>query len=71
VTGTNRTLLLGFYINAYLCIYGISLDSARDIRLPTSSNCKNMLKLPHFGNIEKIKETLNFVINSIAGFNLE
>jgi ubiquitin-protein ligase E3 C len=72
VTGTNRPPLLGFkYMNPQFCIYRISLDSAKDVRFPTSSTCMNMLKLPHYGNIEKMKETLHYAINSNAGFNLE
>jgi len=39
-------------------------------RFPTASTCMNMLRLPHYGNIERLRKNLVYAINSNAGFDL-
>jgi len=71
-TGSNRPPLLGFkYMQPHFAIYRVSVDHAGDLRYPTASTCMNMLKLPHYGDPNKLKEILEYAINSEAGFNLD
>lgn len=39
-------------------------------RLPTSSTCMNLLKLPEFADEKKLREKLLYAIQSGAGFEL-
>ena len=39
-------------------------------RLPTSSTCFNLLKLPNYRKKSTLKEKLRYAINSNAGFEL-
>jgi ubiquitin-protein ligase E3 C len=71
VTGSSRPPLLGFkYLNPKFCVHAIHLDSNEQNRLPTSSTCMNMFKLPHYGNFERLKTALDYAINSNSGFGL-
>jgi ubiquitin-protein ligase E3 C len=70
VTGTNRPPLLGFkYLNPQFCIHQILLNPGEQ-RLPTSQTCMNMLKLPHYGDPDRMKQQLSYAINSNSGFGL-
>ncbi|KAI9889688.1 MAG: hypothetical protein M1814_005089 [Vezdaea aestivalis] len=68
VTSTPRAPLLGFnQLNPWFSIR----DSGRDEeRLPSTSTCVNLLKLPQYSNVEQLKAKLLYSINSGAGFNL-
>jgi len=46
-----------------------SLDTG-NVRLPTSSTCMNLLKLPKYTSKEMLKEKLLYAIESAAGFEL-
>jgi ubiquitin-protein ligase E3 C len=41
-----------------------------NIRLPTSSTCMNLLKLPKYTSKEMLREKLIYAIESAAGFEL-
>ena len=70
VTGTDRPPLLGFrYLNPQFCVHQVLLGPGEQ-RLPTSQTCMNMLKLPHYGDLEKMKQQLLYAINANAGFGL-
>ena len=68
VTSTPRAPLLGFdQLNPRFSIR----DSGNDqTRLPTTSTCVNLLKLPIYRSIGVLKERLLYSVNSGAGFNL-
>lgn len=68
VTSTPRAPLLGFKnLNPRFSIR----DSGRDqTRLPSTSTCVNLLKLPMYQDERTLKERLLYSINSGAGFNL-
>ncbi|KAF2720147.1 hypothetical protein K431DRAFT_285997 [Polychaeton citri CBS 116435] len=68
VTSTPRGPLLGFgCLNPKFSIR----DSGRDDgRLPSTSTCVNLLKLPVYGSKEKLRERLLVAIRSGAGFDL-
>jgi len=42
----------------------------RDVRLPTSSTCMNLLKLPNYKTKQMLREKLVYAIESAAGFEL-
>jgi len=68
ITSCARPPLLGFAeLNPKLCIR--NAGSSED-RLPTSSTCMNLLKLPAFTSRQKLKEKLIYAIRSEAGFDL-
>ena len=72
VTGTDRPPLLGFkFMNPALMI---ALDQAGGgdpkNRFPTAATCMNMLRLPRYRNKEDLIRTMDYVINSNAGFGL-
>ncbi len=68
VTSTPRAPLLGFsHLNPKFSIRDSSEDQAR---LPSTSTCVNLLKLPRYGNIKTMKEKLLYAVNSGAGFDL-
>ena len=68
VTSTPRAPLLGFgHLNPRFTIR----DSGDDqVRLPTTSTCVNLLKLPKYGNKETLREKLLYAVNAGAGFDL-
>lgn len=73
VTSCSRPPLLGFrYLEPHLCIQmaGGVLDAASQQRLPTSSTCVNMLKLPPYGSAVLIREKLLYAIRNMSGFDL-
>ncbi|KAK6386233.1 ubiquitin-protein ligase (E3) [Exophiala oligosperma] len=68
VTSTPRAPLLGFsHLNPRFSIRDSSGDQER---LPSTSTCVNLLKLPRYGDIETMKEKLLYAVNSGAGFDL-
>ncbi|KAF9162979.1 hypothetical protein DFQ26_003070 [Actinomortierella ambigua] len=68
VTSCARPPLLGFKeLNPKMCIR--NAGDAED-RLPTSSTCMNLLKLPAFRTRRQLKEKLMYAIHAEAGFDL-
>lgn len=68
VTSTPRAPLLGFrQLNPNFSIRDSSSDQAR---LPSTSTCVNLLKLPMYSDINTLREKLLYAVNSGAGFNL-
>ena len=46
------------------------LDEAAQERLPSSSTCINLLKLPPYRTAKAIRSKLLFAIKNVAGFDL-
>ncbi|KAF8937444.1 hypothetical protein BGZ58_002708 [Dissophora ornata] len=68
ITSCARPPLLGFAeLKPKLCIRNAGQE---EDRLPTSSTCMNLLKLPAFKSRQKLKEKLMYAIHSEAGFDL-
>ncbi|KAL8833718.1 MAG: hypothetical protein Q9170_004117 [Blastenia crenularia] len=68
VTSTPRAPLLGFgHLNPRFSIRDAGSDEGR---LPTTSTCVNLLKLPVFREREVLRERLLYSIRAGAGFNL-
>lgn len=68
VTSTPRAPLLGFsHLQPRFSIRDSSDDQER---LPSTSTCVNLLKLPRYGNARIMKEKLLYAVNSGAGFDL-
>ena len=68
VTSTPRAPLLGFeMLNPWFSIRDSGNDQSR---LPTTSTCVNLLKLPVYKSREVLRERLLYSINAGAGFNL-
>lgn len=68
VTSTPRAPLLGFnQLNPHFSIRDSGSDQAR---LPSTSTCVNLLKLPIYSNKQVLKDKLVYAINAGAGFNL-
>ena len=68
VTSTPRAPLLGFsHLNPQFSIRDSSEDQTR---LPSTSTCMNLLKLPRYGSKQTMKEKLLYAVNSGAGFDL-
>ncbi|KAG0341367.1 hypothetical protein BG004_006049 [Podila humilis] len=68
ITSCARPPLLGFAeLNPKLCIRHAGVE---ENRLPTSSTCMNLLKLPAFTTRQRLKEKLLYAIHSEAGFDL-
>lgn len=68
VTSTPRAPLLGFsHLNPRFSIRDSSSDEER---LPSTSTCANLLKLPRYTTAETLREKLMYSINSGAGFDL-
>lgn len=68
VTSTPRAPLLGFgTLNPRFSIRDSGSDGAR---LPSTSTCVNLLKLPMYGDLETLKERLLYAVFSGAGFDL-
>lgn len=68
VTSTPRAPLLGFsHLNPKFSIR----DSSEDVtRLPSTSTCVNLLKLPRYSDERTMREKLLYAVNSGAGFDL-
>ena len=68
VTSTPRAPLLGFsHLNPRFSIR----DSGGDqVRLPSTSTCVNLLKLPRYTDAKMLKEKLLYAVNAGAGFDL-
>lgn len=68
VTSTPRAPLLGFgHLNPRFSVR----DSSRDQeRLPSTSTCVNLLKLPLYTNLETMREKLLYAVSAGAGFDL-
>ena len=68
VTSTPRSPLLGFsQLNPRFSIRDSGSDQTR---LPSTSTCVNLLKLPIYSDIVTLREKLLYAINAGAGFNL-
>lgn len=68
VTSTPRAPLLGFsHLNPKFSIRDSSDDQDR---LPSTSTCVNLLKLPRYGDLKTMKEKLLYAVNAGAGFDL-
>lgn len=68
VTSTPRAPLLGFgNLNPRFSIRDSGSDQTR---LPSTSTCVNLLKLPIYRDEKTLKERLLYSVNSGAGFNL-
>lgn len=68
VTSTPRAPLLGFdQLNPRFSIRDSGSDQTR---LPSTSTCVNLLKLPIYSSVEILKDRLLYSINAGAGFNL-
>ena len=68
VTSTPRAPLLGFgQLNPRFSIRDAGAD---DERLPSTSTCLNLLKLPRFSNEATLREKLLYAVHSGAGFDL-
>ncbi|KAI9863976.1 MAG: hypothetical protein M1824_006014 [Vezdaea acicularis] len=68
VTSTPRGPLLGFsQLNPRFSIRDAGADEER---LPSTSTCVNLLKLPRYTSAERLREKLLYAINSGAGFDL-
>lgn len=68
VTSTPRAPLLGFsQLNPRFSIRDASRD---ETRLPSTSTCVNLLKLPRYSTEAILREKLLYAVNSGAGFDL-
>ena len=68
VTSTPRAPLLGFgNLNPRFSIRDSGADQTR---LPSTSTCVNLLKLPVYRDEKVLKERLLYSVNAGAGFNL-
>ena len=68
VTSTPRAPLLGFgQLNPRFSLRDSSADQER---LPSTSTCVNLLKLPRYTDANVLQEKLLYAVNSGAGFDL-
>lgn len=68
VTSTPRAPLLGFsHLNPKFSIRDSSEDQTR---LPSTSTCVNLLKLPRYADERTMREKLLYAANAGAGFDL-
>ncbi|GAB7342977.1 hypothetical protein MBLNU457_g1077t1 [Dothideomycetes sp. NU457] len=68
VTSTPRAPLLGFgSLNPKFSIRDAGDDEAR---IPTTSTCVNLLKLPRYTSEARLRDKLLYAVNSGAGFDL-
>ncbi len=68
VTSTPRAPLLGFrMLNPRFSIRDAGAD---ETRLPSTSTCVNLLKLPRYSEGARLREKLLYAVNSGAGFDL-
>ncbi|KAI1089849.1 hypothetical protein F5B19DRAFT_355885 [Rostrohypoxylon terebratum] len=68
VTSTPRAPLLGF--SQLSPRFSIRDSGADEDRLPSTSTCVNLLKLPRYSSKERLKSKLLYAIQSGAGFDL-
>ncbi|KAI9910422.1 hypothetical protein PsorP6_011058 [Peronosclerospora sorghi] len=69
ITSCSRQPLLGFgKLVPHLCIHQVRVDN--DQRLPSSSTCMNLLKLPAYSTKRALHEKLLYAIRANAGFDL-
>ena len=68
VTSTPRAPLLGF--NQLNPQFSIRDSGSDQDRLPSTSTCVNLLKLPIYTNKQLLRDKLVYAINAGAGFNL-
>jgi ubiquitin-protein ligase E3 C len=68
VTSTPRAPLLGF--SSLNPAFSIRDGGTDETRLPSTSTCVNLLKLPRYSNERMLKEKLLTAVNSGAGFDL-
>ena len=68
VTSTPRAPLLGFsQLNPRFSLRDSGSDQER---LPSTSTCVNLLKLPIYADLSKLQAKLLYAVNAGAGFNL-
>lgn len=77
MTSCSRQPLLGFRsLTPLPCIHQVrlseeeSLLERKDVKLPTSATCMNLLKLPNYKTKELMKAKLLYAIEAGAGFEL-
>jgi len=71
VTGCSRGPLLGFQqLHPRVCIQKASPAGRAGDRLPTTSTCVNLLKLPPYETKSVLKEKLIYAISTNSGFHL-
>ncbi|KIX97478.1 uncharacterized protein Z520_06930 [Fonsecaea multimorphosa CBS 102226] len=68
VTSTPRAPLLGF--SHLTPKFSIRDSSGDQDRLPSTSTCVNLLKLPRYEDLKTMKEKLLYAVNAGAGFDL-
>ena len=68
VTSTPRAPLLGF--SSLMPKFNIRDSGDDESRLPSTSTCVNLLKLPRYKSFGVLKEKLLYAVNSGAGFDL-
>lgn len=68
VTSTPRAPLLGF--GSLMPRFSIRDSGGDETRLPSTSTCVNLLKLPMYRTLEGCREKLLLAVNSGAGFDL-
>jgi len=69
-TSCSRAPIGGFSeLNPYFTIELIYINNDNE-KLPTAYTCFNLLRLPTYSSYEKMKEKLEYVINSGLGFEL-
>ncbi|KAL1957441.1 hypothetical protein VTO42DRAFT_6009 [Malbranchea cinnamomea] len=68
VTSTPRAPLLGF--SHLRPRFSIRDSSGDEDRLPSTSTCANLLKLPRYTSAKTLREKLMYAINAGAGFDL-
>ena len=77
MTSCSRQPLLGFKSLAPLpCVHQVRLNEeeygtdGKEVKLPTSATCMNLLKLPNYRSKALMKAKLLYAIESGAGFEL-
>jgi ubiquitin-protein ligase E3 C len=68
VTSTPRAPLLGF--SQLIPKFSIRDAGGDEQRLPSTSTCINLLKLPRYTTKKTMKDKLLYAVNSGAGFDL-
>jgi HECT-domain (ubiquitin-transferase) len=67
VTSSPRAPLLGFsYLNPSFCVHRAEGEG----RLPTASTCMNLLKLPHYKDLDTLRSKLRYSLEANSGFDL-
>jgi len=68
VTSTPRAPLLGF--GSLQPKFSIRDSGEDEARFPTTSTCINLLKLPRYTSLGRLREKLLYAVNAGAGFDL-